>query len=99
MISFGVSWKKWLCSAVTLSPCANAASIAASTSSSNTTVSPITMAPFPIGAKAAHEPKPAAGGRVMPSTVTATSVRDQPIFTTPSGVAVAATPLASAITF
>ena len=57
------------------------------------------MAPFPIGAKAAHEPKPAAGGRVMPSTVTATSVRDQPIFTTPSGVAVAATPLASAITF
>jgi hypothetical protein len=31
----------------------------------------------------------------MPSTVTTTSVRDQPIFTTPSGVAVAATPRVS----
>src|SRR5438046_9312879 len=50
-----------------------------------------------MGANAAHEPSPAAGGRVMPSTVTVTSVRGQPIFTTPSGVAVAVAPLACPI--
>src|SRR5205814_5217640 len=50
-----------------------------------------------MGANAAHEPRPAAGGRIMPSTVTVTSVRGQPIFTTPSGVAVAVAPLASPI--
>jgi len=42
------------------------------------------MAWLPIGANAAHEPRPAAGGSRMPSTVTGTSLRLQPIFTTPS---------------
>src|SRR5512143_1744860 len=59
----------------------------------------MTMAPFPIGANAAHEPSPAAGGSFIPSTVTVTSVRGQPIFTTPSGVAAAVAPLASLIAF
>src|SRR5262245_56260618 len=64
------------------------------TSSWKTTVSPITMAPWVAGAKAAHDPSPANGLRGMPSTWTATSVRGQPMRTTPSGVVVAFAPAA-----
>src|SRR5437879_8127779 len=50
-----------------------------------------------MGANAGHDASRAAGGRVMPSAVTVPSVRGQPIFTTPSGVAVAVAPLACPI--
>src|SRR5262245_4802288 len=55
------------------------------------------MAPWWPGVNAAHEPSPANGFRGMPSTVTSTSVRGQPMRTTPSGVVVALVPAASPI--
>src|SRR6516164_4115173 len=67
------------------------------TSSWKTTVSPMTMAPCLVGVNAAHEPRPAAGLKDMPSMVTGTSVRAQPRRTTPSGVVVALLPAAWAI--
>src|SRR5262249_40798598 len=60
-------------------------------------VSPITIAPCPLAVKAAHEPRPANGFSGMPSTVTATSVRGQPMRTTPSGGVVALAPAACPI--
>src|SRR5262245_54793875 len=92
--TFGSSKKKWLCRPVTSRPPAKAASMAGVTSSWKTTVSPMTMAPCFVGVKAAQEPRPAAGLKAMPSTVTATSVRAQPRRTTPSGVVVALLPAA-----
>src|SRR5713226_2258974 len=67
------------------------------TSSSNTTVSPITMAPCAAGANAAQEPSPANAFRGIPSTVTGTSERAQAMRTTPSFVVVALVPAAEAI--
>src|SRR5437868_5828686 len=57
----------------------------------------MTMAPWLVGASAAHDPRPAAGLKDMPSTVTATSVRDQAIRTIPSGAEVVFVPAAPAI--
>src|SRR5262245_11034640 len=57
------------------------------------------MAIAPCGAlvKAAHEPRPANGLSGAPSTCTLTSLRAQPMRTTPSGVTVALAPEAAAI--
>src|SRR5258708_6772377 len=52
------------------------------------------MAPCLAGVNAAHEPRPAAGGNAMPSTVTLTSARDQARRTTPSFVVVGLDPAA-----
>jgi hypothetical protein len=49
--------------------------IVALTSSSNRTVSPITIAPSFVGVNAAHVPRPMNGGNVHPSTTTFTSLR------------------------
>ena len=57
-------------------------------------MSPITIARSPMGTNAAHDPSPAAGASRMPSTVTGTSARAQPIFTAPSSWRVASTPAA-----
>src|SRR5438093_1177686 len=57
----------------------------------------MTIAPCLAGVNAAHEPRPANGCICMPSTFTFTSVRGQPMRTTPSFVVVAFAPDASAI--
>src|SRR5262245_45186541 len=57
----------------------------------------MTIAPCLAGVKAAHEPSPANGCISMPSTLTFTSVRGQPMRTTPSFVVVAFAPDASPI--
>src|SRR5262245_13985138 len=72
--------------------------MAGDTSSWKTTVSPMTMAPCPAAVNAAHEPSPANGLSGIPSTFTATSVRGQPMRTTPSVVVVALAPDALPIT-
>src|SRR6266446_6929783 len=57
----------------------------------------MTIAPWAVGVKAAHEPNPAAGLNGIPSIVTGTSVRAQARRTTPSGVVVVLEPAAVAI--
>src|SRR5262245_39740028 len=54
----------------------------------------MTIAPWLVAVNAAHDPRPANGWKVMPSTFTATSVRGHPIRTTPSLVVVALAPAA-----
>src|SRR5262245_17274229 len=63
----------------------------------------MTIAPCFAAVNAAHDPRPANGFSGMPSTVTFTSARGQPMRTTPSAVVVAlapaALPIASASSF
>jgi hypothetical protein len=55
-------------------------------------VSPIIIAPGPVGMNAAHEVIPAGGGNGMPSTVSATSVRGHVARSTPSSVVLTSAP-------
>src|SRR5882724_5053624 len=57
----------------------------------------MTIAPWAVGVKAAHEPNPAAALNDIPSIMTGTSVRAQARRTTPSGVVVALEPAAAPI--
>src|SRR5436305_794061 len=57
----------------------------------------MTIAPCSLGVNAAQEPNPAKGLSGVPSTLTGTSVRGQPIRTTPSGAEVGLVPAACPI--
>ena len=91
-ITFGLSQKKWLCSAVTSRPASSAALITGFTWSSRSTMSPITMVCLPALVNAAQAVSPIGGVMRTPPTTALMSVRGSETLNTPS--LASSTPLA-----